>query len=216
MSSAIPTTLANPASNSSAAPSAAPPSADTLTATDFLKILVAEFQNQDPTSPTDPTQYASQMVEFSNLGQLQNIDNAVQQTPAQQLMQASAAYIGRQVIAAGSQVGVKGGKTTSIEYSPVSTDNYTALVFDGSGRKVDSVSLGNQQTGSLQTFSWSPSSSVGDGQYTVEIVNSKNVALNGLLEQGVVQSIGLTSNGIVLDLGNLTLSENQITSVAQP
>ena len=45
-----------------------------LTASDFLQILVAEFQNQDPTSPTDPTQYASQMVQFSNLGQLQSIN----------------------------------------------------------------------------------------------------------------------------------------------
>ena len=66
----------------------------TLTASDFLQILVAEFQNQDPTSPTDPTQYASQMVEFSNLGQLQSINQDLQsnETPQTSLMQAASAY----------------------------------------------------------------------------------------------------------------------------
>jgi flagellar basal-body rod modification protein FlgD len=212
MTSPLPAALTNPGSNSGAASSQPQP----LTSLDFLKILVAEFQNQDPTSPTDPTQYASQMVQFSNLGQLEKIDNAVQQSPSAALMQASSAYIGREVVAPGNLIGVKGGKATSITFAPVSTDNYTALVFDASGRNVDSASLGKIQAGALQTFRWQPPSSAGDGQYLTKIVNSKNVALNGLLEQGVVQSIGLSGGGIVLDLGNLTLSEDQITRIAQP
>jgi flagellar basal-body rod modification protein FlgD len=217
MSTPLPATLNNPSSlaNSTSGAAATPPS-QTLSASDFLQILVAEFQNQDPTAPSDPTQYATQMVEFSNLGQLQNIDSTLQQSPSQQLMQASSAYIGRDVVASGSAVGVKGGKATSIEYAPPSTDSYTALVFDSSGHEVDSVSLGSLQAGSLQTFSWQPSSSVGDGTYTAKIVNSKDVAISGLLEQGVVQNVTSSSNGIVLDLGNLQVTENQVTSVAQP
>ena len=35
----------------------------------FLQLLVAELQNQDPTSPTDPTQYLSQLASFSAVGQ---------------------------------------------------------------------------------------------------------------------------------------------------
>ena len=35
----------------------------------FLKLLVAELQNQDPTAPTDPTQYMSQLASFSAVGQ---------------------------------------------------------------------------------------------------------------------------------------------------
>lgn len=200
-----------------AANAGAPPSQPkALTSLDFLKILVAEFRNQDPTSPTDPTQFASQLVQFSNLGQLEKIDNAVQQTPSQSLMQAASAFIGREVVARGNLLGVKGGKTTSIAYSPVSNDTYTAQVFDPSGREVDSVSLGRLAGGSLQTFAWKPSSSVADGLYAVKIVNSKNAPLSGLLERGVVQSVYLSDNGAALDLGNLVISQDQITRVAQP
>ena len=35
----------------------------------FLQLLVAELQHQDPTSPTDPTQYMSQLASFSTVEQ---------------------------------------------------------------------------------------------------------------------------------------------------
>ena len=190
-----------------------------LTSNDFLQILVAEFQNQDPTSPTDPTQYASQMVEFSNLGELQNIDQTLQndQTPQTGLMQAASAYIGRQVVAPGNAVGVQGGKATAIEFAPLSTDTYTANVYDSNGNQVDSVSLGQLSGSTLQNFTWKPSSSIQPGLYSVRIVNSQNVALSGLLEQGVVNSVSMASNGsVALNLGNLVIPASQVASVAQP
>src|SRR5271166_5998810 len=103
--SALTDSVTSAAAPTNANPAAAVP--QTLTANDFLQILVAEFQNQDPTSPTDPTQYASQMVEFSNLGQLQSINQDLQsnQTPQTNLMQAASAFIGRQVVAAGNTIG---------------------------------------------------------------------------------------------------------------
>ena len=36
----------------------------------FLNLLVTELQNQDPTSPVDPTQMVSQMVSLNQLDQL--------------------------------------------------------------------------------------------------------------------------------------------------
>jgi|SRR5271168_2442986 flagellar basal-body rod modification protein FlgD len=207
---------------SAAAPTNTNPAAavaPALTSSDFLQILVAEFQNQDPTSPTDPTQYASQMVEFSNLGQLQSINQDLQNsdTPQTGLMQAASAYIGRQVVAAGNTIGVQNGTATSIEYAPSATDSYTANVYNASGQQVDSVSLGQLSSGTLQSFNWSPSPSQPAGLYTVQIVNSKNVALSGLLEQGTVSSVAMASDGSVsLNIGNLVIPETQVASVAQP
>ncbi len=207
------------ATSASTSTSSAAGVSQTLTAADFLQILVAEFSNQDPTSPTDPTQYATQMVDFSDLGQLQNINQDLQnnQTPQSSLMQAASAYIGREVVAPGDTVGVQNGTATSITYAPTTTDNYTANVFDASGQQVESVALGQMTAGTLQNFNWSPPSSTADGLYTVQIVNSSNVALGGLLEQGVVNSVAVGSNGSVsLNVGNLVVPESQITSVAQP
>ena len=191
----------------------------TLNATDFMQILVAEFQNQDPTSPSDPTQYASQMVEFSNLGQLQSINQDLQgnQTPQNTLMQAASAYLGKEVVTPGSTVGVQNDKATSISYAPTTADNYNALVYNSAGQQVDSVALGQLGAGTLQTFTWQPASSIADGQYQVKIVNSSNVALSGLLEQGTVQSVDLSTDGSAsLNLGNLVIPASSVGTVAQP
>jgi flagellar basal-body rod modification protein FlgD len=184
------------------------------TAADFLQILTAEFQDQDPTEPVDPTEFASQLVDFANLAQLQNIDSAVTQPPSNSLMQAASAFIGREIVAPGNSIGVQNGQATSITYQPTSTDSYTADIFNSAGQQVASVSLGQQSGGSTQTFTWQPSSSIPAGQYTVNIVNSSNSPLSGLLEQGVVQSVSLSNGAVSLNLGNLTVSDSQVSSVA--
>ncbi|HLK49894.1 MAG TPA: flagellar hook capping FlgD N-terminal domain-containing protein [Bryobacteraceae bacterium] len=39
----------------------------------FLKLLVSQIQNQDPTNPVDGTQFVSQLAQFSQLEQLISI-----------------------------------------------------------------------------------------------------------------------------------------------
>jgi flagellar basal-body rod modification protein FlgD len=41
----------------------------------FMKILVAQMANQDPLNPQDPSQYVSQLAEFSGLEQMMNINS---------------------------------------------------------------------------------------------------------------------------------------------
>jgi hypothetical protein len=45
-------------------------------------------------------------------------------------------------------------------------------------------------------------------------VNSPGAPVNGLVEQGVVQSIAMTSGTVELNLGNLIIGTNQVTSVS--
>jgi flagellar basal-body rod modification protein FlgD len=63
-------------STGSAASSAANDSS-TITANDFLTLLVAEMKNQDPTQPTDPNAYISQMVNVNSLQQLIGINQGI-------------------------------------------------------------------------------------------------------------------------------------------
>src|SRR4029077_8670806 len=46
--------------------------------TTFLKLLMAQVQNQDPMNPTDSTQFVGQLVQFSSLEQLLSINQGVQ------------------------------------------------------------------------------------------------------------------------------------------
>lgn len=61
----------------------APPSASaasskgTITSSDFLSLLVSELKNQDPTQPTDPNAYISQLVGVNSLQQLIQINQGL-------------------------------------------------------------------------------------------------------------------------------------------
>lgn len=66
----------------------------------FLKLLIAEMKNQDPTKPMDSTQYVAQLATFSQ------VEQSVQtNTKLDQIMQSSAlsqadALIGRSITSA--------------------------------------------------------------------------------------------------------------------
>lgn len=44
----------------------------------FLKILITQLQNQDPTSPMDDKEFIAQMAQFSSLEQMQNMTKAME------------------------------------------------------------------------------------------------------------------------------------------
>ena len=56
----------------------------TITANDFLTLLVTEMQNQDPTADTDPNEYIDQLVQVNSLEQLIDINQTLtaDSTPA--------------------------------------------------------------------------------------------------------------------------------------
>ncbi len=52
-------------------------SSATISANDFLTLLVTEMQNQDPTSDTDPNEYINQLVNVNSLEQLIDINQTL-------------------------------------------------------------------------------------------------------------------------------------------
>jgi flagellar basal-body rod modification protein FlgD len=67
--SASPAATSGTSSTSSSGSSSA-----TISANDFLTLLVTEMQNQDPTADTDPNEYINQLVQVNSLEQLIDIN----------------------------------------------------------------------------------------------------------------------------------------------
>jgi flagellar basal-body rod modification protein FlgD len=63
--------------NSSSSTSTSSTDSATISASDFLTLLVTELQNQDPTASTDPNEYVNQLVSVNSLEQLIDINQTL-------------------------------------------------------------------------------------------------------------------------------------------
>ena len=57
-------------------------SASSLTPTDFIQMLAAELKNQDPSSPTDPSQILQQTSMIANMQSMTNMSTSVESQQA--------------------------------------------------------------------------------------------------------------------------------------
>jgi flagellar basal-body rod modification protein FlgD len=116
--SAIPQTnstgpIATTASTANAAKTKAP--TNELGKDDFLKLLAAQLQYQNPMDPMDNTQFVSQMANFSSLEQITNLATAQANLTKTVTAQQSIALIGHTVSYVGSDDAVKTGVVKSVE-----------------------------------------------------------------------------------------------------
>ncbi len=70
-------TLKANAATTPTTPSTTAATAKNISSTDFLTLLVSELKNQDPTQPTDPNAYITQLAQVNSLQQLININTGI-------------------------------------------------------------------------------------------------------------------------------------------
>ena len=63
----------------------------------FLKLLVAQLQNQDPTQPMDNQQFTQQLSQFASVEQLQNMNSNLQKSGHVQQIAQIQGLIGQEV-----------------------------------------------------------------------------------------------------------------------
>jgi flagellar basal-body rod modification protein FlgD len=77
----------------------------TLGQDDFLTLLVAQMQNQDPLNPSDATEFTAQLASFSQLEQLFNLNESMDKLAASQSNServSALSMIGKDVLVGGS------------------------------------------------------------------------------------------------------------------
>lgn len=64
---------------------------------DFLKLLITQLANQDPTNPMEDTQFIAQMAQFSSLEQMTNMNQAFERMASMLNSSKAADTIGKTV-----------------------------------------------------------------------------------------------------------------------
>jgi flagellar basal-body rod modification protein FlgD len=96
---------------------------------DFLKLLVGQLRNQNPSDPTDSSQFMGQMTQFSILEQLTNIAATQEKTRVTTTMDQAAGLVGRTVTWTGP-----GGAEKTGEVEKVAVADGKPLLVVGSDR----------------------------------------------------------------------------------
>ena len=174
----------------------------------FLTLLVAQLQNQDPMSPMDNAQMTSQMAQISTVTGIEKLNDTVNsvtsQFSMQQMMQGTS-LIGHTVLAEGNTMAAAGENvyTAAFDLSG-SAANVKVQITTPSGLLVDTVELGNGEAG-RNYFTWNASNYNGDPselRYSVQATNG-NSAVNSTTLTPYSVIAATTSNGnLMLELNN--------------
>jgi flagellar basal-body rod modification protein FlgD len=99
----------------------------TLDKDGFLKMFVAQMQNQDPSSSQDPNQSTQQMAMFSMVEQMTNLVMQEQSVSQQLGTQSAVGLIGRTVSYTDTDGNLQSGKVDSVQ----SAKGATTITVDG-------------------------------------------------------------------------------------
>jgi len=109
---------------------------NTLGKDDFLKLLVTQLQNQDPTKPLEDKEFIAQMAQFSSLEQMTEINRTLSTMIASNKIELSYSLLGKEVevIDSGSNQQKK-GVVEEVMFEP----GGPVIIFDGLSYSIDDV-----------------------------------------------------------------------------
>ena len=154
---------ANAAAASAASSASSSPSGSTGAEDRFLKLLVAQLNNQDPMNPMDNAQMTSQMAQISTVSGVQQVNDTLKslatQFSAMQMLQGGS-LVGRGVLVPGSRLSPDNGVAGAAVDLDTKADSVKIEVLSAGGQVVDTIDLGAQAAG-RHAFEWDASAHPG-------------------------------------------------------
>jgi len=187
--------FSNAASNSGGADTIA--KADTSATSDmFTKLLVAQIRNQDPLSPSDPSQFVNQLAQLSQteaLSKLSSLTSANASVMQSLQVLALGAQVGSNVMVATDHVTLDGAKVEG-NIALAASSSKTTLVLTGVDGATHDVTLGSLKPGNV-AFSIDPAAlGLAPGSYTLSVKTSTGES-PAVDIAGKLNSVRLSANG---------------------
>lgn len=175
----------------------------TLSENDFLQLLTAQLEHQDPLDPTSPDEFASELAQFSTATGVQNLELDVSGQQAIGLVGQNVAVSGNSLVLPSS------GSASGAFNLPSSASNVTVTITNASGKQVGTLNLGAMAAGT-QNFTWSgagtggATSAPGTYSFAVSATTAGGAPVSATpYTVAPVTGVALGGqNGPTLDLGN--------------
>lgn len=188
----------------------------------FLKLLVAQMENQDPLNPSDPTQMSAQLAQFNMVEQQTNTNKLLEQLVANQSggsADSAASYLGKVVTVNQNRVDYSGTpQSFAIDLAGNTMQNYV-VVYDPDGVPVNTYALGPLSAGVHQQ-SWNGLNDTGmqaaPGSYTIEVVSvdQQGTPVPATVQRsGVVDAVRMSPQGLQLMIAGTSASLADVIEV---
>ena len=191
---------------------------------EFLRLLVAQMQHQDPLDPQEGSEFVAQLATFANIELGVETNERLAALEAGQVSASRAdlmGLVGKTMTVDASQIQLTGEGTLpdfSVEL-PEAATKVDIVVYDELGNEVDRIQAGAQPAGEA-TIPWDGLDSSGqplpEGTYSVEVqANNDGGALDASLSiTGTTTSIEFADDGsTMLGIGGLLVFPSAIQSV---
>lgn len=218
-------TIAGVTNNKSLQAAGGPKAPDALERNDFLNLLVAQLQHQDPLKPMDSTDFTAQLAQFSSLEQLSNMNDQLKAlTTSQTALNNTQAvsYIGKTLLCNGNATQIVEGEPEPLQ---VALDGSAASVFvsvyDGTGDLRSTFNAGAMPAG-RGSIDWPgtdmENNTLADGHYWFEIAAvdgaGKDVE-SATMSSGRVSGVAFDGGEATLIVNGLSVRMEDIIEVAQ-
>ena len=195
----------------------------------FLKLMIAQLQNQDPLEPLDGTDYSAQLAQFSSLEQMQNINDTLNMSlDANYLLTQSitntmtASLIGKEAKIAGDSVKYEGQDETIIGYDLLAPAHSLKIeIVDSSGVTVKTFEDLDKSEGQHKLawdFTDDNGNKVNVGDYKVEIT-AKTRSLKPMeVAQyfvGIIEGVRYSSSGTSIVVNDLEYQVADVFEIIQ-
>ena len=146
----------------------------------FLKLLVAQMQNQDPLNPLDNAQVTSQMAQINTVSGVEKLNKTMTGLTGQFLQMQTlqgAALVGRDVTVAGNSMGIASGVGQGAFELASDASASKVEVLRPDGTVLDTLQLGPQKAGRVN-FEWPAKGKGADAQSDIRfrVVATNNTA----------------------------------------
>ena len=221
-------TLSGVAASTAATPSAATAASGTnalqsLTSNyqTFLKMLMTQLQNQDPSNPMNTDQFTTELVQFSSVEQQIQTNTSLSQLislgQASQMLQTSS-ILGHSVTATSNQLALQGGNA-ALNFTAATPGPVTIQVSNANGQVVAQSKV--TATAGTNAWSWNGQSASGtqlpDGAYGVTVTQAGSGGASAALPFTITGTVtgAQSANGTMqIDLGTLQLPMSSVTAVS--
>jgi flagellar basal-body rod modification protein FlgD len=192
---------------------------------EFLNLLVAQLNNQNPLEPQGNGEFIAQLAQFSQVEGIEKLNKSMGSLlsgyQSSQALQASS-MVGRKVIVPTDKAVVDTSQSfRASALLPVTSSNVYVNVYDQAGSVVNRINLGEQAAGNV-SFIWDGRDASGNllppGTYKFEAQASYGNETKGLYTMlpANVDSVTLGGSELMLNLAGLgTVPLSQVQVIGQ-